>query len=387
MDCRTIVRSAARRLRAPAAWGAIAAFQAVWLGTRILSGVPWTQVGRWETFLPALFLLGHLVLSPAPWQWTGDRRPAAPLLRGGGQALAWSAAWVALLLWGVQDVIKPFRPRRPASAAQVLALKQPPPPPARSEALAMQPPPPQGDIPPPPPGPSQEMNLLLLNLPFGLVLGWFLAGKERAESAEEALRARERQARALALQAQLHPHALYNVLGGLTELVHEDPDATEKGLIDLVELLRMLTRQGSAPSLPLAQERALLKRYLTIESLRLGDRLQVRWDWPEWADAVPLPPFFLQPLVENAVKHGIAASPQGGEVRIGVSRQGQDLVLRVANTGAPYHPEAAEGTGLSNLRERLALLSHLDGSLVIRGEAGRTLAEIRLRNTMSACHP
>ena len=201
---------------------------------------------------------------------------------------------------------------------------------------------------------------------------------------EEELMEREQLARVLALQAQLHPHALYNVLAGLAELVHEDPDATEKAIVGLVDLLRMLTRQGNATSLPLAQERALLRRYLSIESLRLGDRLEVHWDWPEWADAVELPPLLLQPLVENAVKHGITPSLKGGILSIRVWRQGQQLVLEVANTGCAWNPRSVEGTGLSNLRERLALLSHLGGSLVIRGEENRTLAELRLSTTMSS---
>jgi len=378
MNIQSVARAMCRRLRSPATWGAAVAFEAVWLAMRRVSGVPLDRIGGWEYFVPALFLLGHVALAPAPWQWC---RPA--LWRGALQALVWNGAWVVLLLWGVKDVVKP---QRQPAAVEPDRRPEPPPRPPGDERPA---PPPRPDqaapgSAQPPPGLPQELNLLMLNLPFALVLGWFLAGKEQAEAREAELREKERDARALALQAQLHPHALYNVLGGLAELVHEDPDATEQAIVGLVDLLRMLTRNSGSASLPLAQERALLRRYLAIEALRLGDRLKVRWDWPEWADAVRLPPLLLQPLVENAVKHGIEPSPEGGEVRIGVGRQGPDLVLRVANTGAPWNPGAAEGTGLSNLRERLALLSQLGGSLAIRAEAGRTLAELRLRATMSA---
>jgi len=218
----------------------------------------------------------------------------------------------------------------------------------------------------------------MLNLPFALVVGWFLAGKERAEASEEELMEKEHKARTLALQAQLHPHALYNVLSGLAELVHEDADATENAIVGLVEMLRMLTHHGRATSLPLAQERALLKRYLAIESLRLGDRLKVQWDWPDWADPIVLPPLLLQPLVENAIKHGVAANPDGGEIRIGIRRQGPELILRVANTGARLDSKAPEGTGLSNLRERLALLPQRRARLNIRLEGDWTTAEIHL---------
>ena len=374
MNSHATAQAMFRRLRAPATWAAAAAFEAVWVVTRRISGVPLDRIGRWEFIVPALFLLGHSVLAPAPWQWSGDRRAAPAPGRGALQALFWNAAWVVLLLWGVKDLVKPERPLPvPGSRAEPAPAPVPPPPPGE----------PAAGRDPLPPGLPQELNLLLLNLPFALVLGWFLAGKEGAEAREGESLAQERRARALALQAQLHPHALYNVLGGLAELVHEDADATEKGIIDLVDLLRMLTRNGSAASLPLAQERALLRRYLAIEALRLGDRLQVRWNWPEWADAVELPPLLLQPLVENAVKHGIATSPEGGELCIGILRQGQELLLQVANTGTALDPRAPEGTGLSNLRERLALLSHLGGRLVIREVEGRTLAEVFLRTNLS----
>lgn len=234
------------------------------------------------------------------------------------------------------------------------------------------------------PSPQPEFMLFLLNLPFAMVLGWFLAEKERAEATEEELLKLARQAQAKALQAQLHPHALYNVLGGLTELVHEDPDAAEEALIGLVEMLRMLTRQGSAAELPLSQERVLIKHYLGIEEIRLGSRLQVSWHWPEWADSLLLPPLLLQPLVENAIKHGIAPNPEGGALRIGVYRSSRDLVFRVANTGRGLEPGTPEGTGMRNLRERLALYPQLDASLELRWEEGWTLAELRVRDTLGA---
>ncbi len=234
------------------------------------------------------------------------------------------------------------------------------------------------------PAHRQEFMLFLLNLPFAMVLGWFLADKERAESTEAELLERARQSQLLALQAQLHPHALYNTLGGLAELVHEDPDAAEEAIVGLVEMLRLLTRQSGASELPLGQERALLKHYLGIEEIRLGARLQVKWDWPEWADALKLPPLLLLPLVENAIKHGIAAHPEGGTLRIGVARTTRDLVFRVANTGQPFQPGQAEGTGLHHLRERLALTPHLDASLELRAEDGWTLAELRVRDRLGA---
>ena len=224
-----------------------------------------------------------------------------------------------------------------------------------------------------------ELMLMLMNFPFAMVLGWFLAEKERAESTEQELQTLAREAHLKALQSQLHPHALYNTLSGLTELIHEDPDAAEEALIGLTELLRMLTRQSGMSELPLAQERELIRHYLRIEEIRLGPRLTVNWNWPDWADAIALPPLLLQPLVENAIKHGISPAPEGGTLKIGVFRSGRELVLRVANTGKPIGEQHAEGTGLKNLRERLILLEHLTPSLGLHMEDGWTLAELRLR--------
>lgn len=224
-----------------------------------------------------------------------------------------------------------------------------------------------------------ELMLLLMNFPFAIVLGWFLAEKERAESTEAELQAKAKEARSKALQAQLHPHALYNTLSGLTELVHEDPDAAEEALVGLTELLRLLTRHAGASELPLAQERTLLRHFLAIEQIRLGARLTVSWNWPDWADTLLLPPLLLQPLVENAVKHGIATAPEGGALKVGIYRAGRDLLLRVANTGTPLAETRGEGTGLRNLRERLALLEPLEASLDLRSEDGWTVAEVRLR--------
>ncbi len=268
----------------------------------------------------------------------------------------------------------------PAPAPQVLEA----PPPTSQEPLASEPAVAPGLFAKAFPAHRQEFMLFLLNLPFAMVLGWFLADKERAESTEAELLERARQAQVKALQAQLHPHALYNILGGLAELVHEDPDAAEEAIVGLVEMLRMLTRQSGASELPLSQERALLRHYLGIEEIRLGARLQVKWDWPDWADSVKLPPLLLLPLVENAIKHGIAAHLEGGTLRIGVSRSSRDLIFRVANTGQPLKPGEAEGTGLHHLRERLALTPRLDASLELRSEDGWTLAELRVRDRLGA---
>ncbi len=399
MNASDVGRSAIQRFRSPAGWGVVLGFALAWVPVRLLAGLPFERMGSWEFFVPALFAAGHVLLAAAPWQWTGDRFPRAQVWRGLLQALLWNTAWVLLLLWAVQDHVRPARPaedRKPPAAVQG-ADPAPPreeddrpprprrggddPPPREEQDRPPRPEPARDDRRKPAPGTRPELMLLVLNLPFALVLGWFLAEKERAELKELDSLARERQARARALQSQLHPHVLYNVLGGITELVHEDPDAAEEALVGLTELLRMLMQHGSALALPLGQERALLRRYLEIEAIRLGPRLEVQWTWQEALDSIQLPPLLLQPLVENAVKHGIASSPAGGVLRVEAIRTGTGLLLRVANTGLPLQPGAKEGTGLGNLRERLALLPEPRPVLDLRQEGPWTVAELRIDGT------
>jgi LytS/YehU family sensor histidine kinase len=223
-----------------------------------------------------------------------------------------------------------------------------------------------------------QWALLLLNFPLALMLGWFLAEKERAEASERDLRALADQARAQALQAQLNPHALFNILGGMAELVHEDPLAAEEALVGLTDLYRTLTRHSAALAAPLKAERGLLEQYLEIEDMRLGKRLDLQWAWPAWADALDLPPLLLQPLVENAIKHGIAPDPAGGIVRIEVRRGERELVLSVANTGQPMRPGGPEGTGLGNLRQRLALLGRFKPAFTLARDGDWTVARLTL---------
>jgi LytS/YehU family sensor histidine kinase len=212
---------------------------------------------------------------------------------------------------------------------------------------------------------------------LALVVGRAMAEQEAGEAKAQAAGALAAQARNQALQAQLHPHALFNALSGLTELVHEDPEAAEAALLTLTDFLRRLMRQGALDSAPLREERALLELQLRLAELRLGPRLEAQWRWPDWADDTDAPPLLLQPLVENAIRHGIAARTMGGHLRIGVERQDRSLVLEVANTGQLVEP-AREGMGLGNLRERLALMDP-PGRLELQQRGGWTVARVHLK--------
>ena len=218
----------------------------------------------------------------------------------------------------------------------------------------------------------------MAHLSFGLLLGWILADRERAELQEAASRRAANEAQARVLQGQMNPHVLFNAISGLTELVREDPVAAEAALVNLSDLLRALLDHGSRLRAPLGDERRLVELHLALERLRLGRRLRESWDWPAALDAVEMPPLMIQPLVENALKHGVAVAVGGGELQVRVSREGEDLCVRVANTGPAPAAVEGPGLGLCNLRERLSLLGAPADALRLHREGDWTVAELRL---------
>ncbi|MDD5028135.1 MAG: histidine kinase [Rhodoferax sp.] len=169
-------------------------------------------------------------------------------------------------------------------------------------------------------------------------------------------------ARLVELQARIRPHFLFNTLNSAIALVRAEPRKAEHLLEDLSELFRYaLAEQGA--SVTLASEIALAQRYLAIEQVRFGDRIQVQWALDERAAGALLPPLLLQPLVENAVKHGVEPSAGGARIRVSTQRRGSVAVIKVSNTvddGGALAPPG-HGLALANVAERLALLHDVQG--------------------------
>ena len=186
------------------------------------------------------------------------------------------------------------------------------------------------------------------------------------------------------LRGQLSPHVLFNILNGVAELVRRDPDAAEKILLDLADLYRMLLDHGSRTWTTLGEERALIQRFLALEQIRLGSRLETHWNWDTSADLVATPPFLLQPLVENAVKHGIAPSLSGGELKIDWRRANQALFLRVSNTGCPLPKSSGPGLGIRNLESRLKLAYGDRARLRMFSDGAWTVAELEICSSVLA---
>ena len=167
-------------------------------------------------------------------------------------------------------------------------------------------------------------------------------------------------ARLAELQSRIRPHFLFNTLNSAIALVRAEPAKAEAVLEDLSELFRSaLVDRGDSVSLQ--QEIELAQRYLEIEKVRFGDRLRVTWALDEKASQAKLPPLLLQPLVENAVKHGVEPSPSGAEVKVSTQRRGSTVVLKVTNTLPSGQGEGGHGVALRNVRDRLHLLHDVQG--------------------------
>nr|WP_009517416.1 histidine kinase [Hydrogenophaga sp. PBC] len=167
-------------------------------------------------------------------------------------------------------------------------------------------------------------------------------------------------ARLAELQARIRPHFLFNTLNSAIALVREEPAKAESLLEDLSELFRHALADPKE-AVPLWQELELAEHYLAIEQVRFGDRLQVEWAIDEAASKARLPPLILQPLVENAVKHGVEPSPTGATVRISTQRRGGVVVIKVTNTVPAGSGKRGNGLALDNVRQRLTLLHDVQG--------------------------
>jgi two-component system sensor histidine kinase AlgZ len=162
-------------------------------------------------------------------------------------------------------------------------------------------------------------------------------------------------ARLAELQSRIRPHFLFNTLNSAIALVRAEPAKAETLLEDLSDLFRhALMDQGS--SVTLADEIALAQRYLAIEQVRFAERLRVEWSLDPSADSARLPPLLLQPLVENAVRHGVEPSASGAHIRVSTQLRGTTVVLKVSNTVPAGQGTEGHGLALRNVQERLALL-------------------------------
>ncbi|MHA6205751.1 sensor histidine kinase [Dyella soli] len=182
-------------------------------------------------------------------------------------------------------------------------------------------------------------------------------------------------AQVAALQARIRPHFLFNSMNTVAALVRVDPEAAERTVEDLSELFRAALGEHGSRDGTLGEELNLVERYLAIEQLRLGERLRVRRELDDLPPAFPLPRLLLQPLVENAVRHGIQPLRDGGEVILRGRRERGNIIIEIDNPRVGEPTPGGHGHGLDNVRQRVAyrygprarvLAGPQDGRFVVR---------------------
>ncbi|HEY0947417.1 MAG TPA: histidine kinase [Opitutaceae bacterium] len=182
-----------------------------------------------------------------------------------------------------------------------------------------------------------------------------------------------------ALRSQMNPHFMFNSLNSVRALIDEDPARARQAVTQLANLLRYALQSGHQETVPFEEELRIVNDYLALEQVRHEERLRVRIDVAPEALRQPLPPLLLQTLVENAVKYGISARPEGGEISITARCAGAALELRVTNPGelsgfaADHRAEKSTGLGLQNASNRLRLLFGEQASFALREEPRGTV--------------
>jgi two-component system LytT family sensor kinase len=239
----------------------------------------------------------------------------------------------------------------------------------------------------------QLASWMLISLPWSVfiyfaVLGcmqafaYFLEARERETEAAQ-LAGQLAQARLDALRMQLHPHFLFNSLNAITVLVRDQRTREATRMLELLsDLLRQVLRTDPSTEVALTEELRFIEQYLAIEQVRFSDRLSVTFAVDTDVRDAAVPSFVLQPLVENALRHGLADRSEGGVVEIGARREGNELVLWVRDNGGGLRPGDASrgpGLGLANTRERLATLYGTRARLDLAASpGGGTTATVRL---------
>ncbi len=211
---------------------------------------------------------------------------------------------------------------------------------------------------------------------IGLTVGLLIMAALQNHWRIKLLALRAKQAELESLQARTHPHFLFNTLNTGAALVHARPDAAEQLLLDLSDLFRAALTGPSQISL--AEEIDLTRRYLAIEELRLGNRLSVRWETPKPLPDAQLPSLSLQPLVENAVRHGVERLIDGGVIDIFVTSDEEFMHITVQNEMPATGGNGGHGVGLASVGQRIEHMTDGAGKLQTEVVGSRHIATIKL---------
>lgn len=225
---------------------------------------------------------------------------------------------------------------------------------------------------------GDQTGLVLRMLAIALVVSTLALLSYREHLASQAALARAKQAELEALQARVRPHFLFNTLNSAAALLHVRPAEAENVLLDLGDLFRAALAEPGW--VPLRHEIELCQRYLAIEHKRFGERLQVEWRLPEQVEGLFVPLLTIQPLVENAVLHGLDLGGPGGAIRIEILEEPAHLAVVVSNPSGAKRPDThrGHGLGLSGARARVETATARAGGITTIAEGGTFTARIVL---------
>ena len=221
-----------------------------------------------------------------------------------------------------------------------------------------------------------SLQAIIYAITFGSAISYFFYSKKRIrisdeEIQEERIKRLSSEKEALEanlrlLQAQIEPHFLFNTLSNVLSLIDTNPTNGKSMLVDLIHYLRTSLSRTFPDPITLDQEMDMIKAYLNIQKIRMGERLHFKIELPDAVRKHPFPPMLLQPLVENAVKHGLEPKMEGGEIMIKVAEKDDFIRIEVTDTGSGFSSFHNTGVGIGNVRERIKLLY---------GEKGRFILE------------
>ena len=216
---------------------------------------------------------------------------------------------------------------------------------------------------------------VILGLLFGSIISYFFISRETISATktlvqEERIKRLTSEKKAVEsnlrlLQAQIEPHFLFNTLSNILSLLETDLDKGKCMLEDLIHYLRTALSKTRGDTTTIGQEMEMIRAYMNIFKVRMGERLRYNIDVPDKINDIPFPPMLIQPLVENAIKHGLEPKIEGGEVFIHGEENEEILRLEIADTGVGFYEDGNFGTGLSNIRERLQSLYGDKGRLIL----------------------
>jgi sensor histidine kinase YesM len=219
------------------------------------------------------------------------------------------------------------------------------------------------------------IQILFLGVMFGSIITYIFSSREQiaesqAQIQEEKIKRLISEKKAAEtnlklLQAQIEPHFLFNTLSNVLSLLDTNPQKGKSMLVDFIQYLRASLSKIREEKATLGQEMEMIQAYLSIFKVRMGDRLHYKIDLPKNLKAISFPPMLIQPLVENAIKHGLEPKVDGGEILIRGIEQDGILRLEVLDTGMGFKGERDSGMGLSNIRERLQSIYGKSGCLIL----------------------